>query len=73
MIIPKEFQFMSDADAREKMTAYIRKHFSGILGSKINLIDAPNGLELIRQEVKAKKAEAGMDREVRRERHLKIA
>lgn len=73
MIIPKEFQFSSDADAREKMTAYIRKHFSGVLGSKVNLIDAPNGLELIRQEVQAKMAEAGLDREARKERRLRIA
>ncbi len=70
MIIPEEFQFTSDADAREKMTAYIRKHFSDVLGSKINLIDAPNGLELIQQEVKSKLAVAGI---ARTERHLRIA
>lgn len=70
MIVPKEFQFTSDADAREKMTAYIRRHFSGLLGSKVNLIDAPNGLDLIQQEVKGRMAAAGT---VREERRLRIA
>jgi hypothetical protein len=53
MIIPEEFQFSSKDESRTVMTAWIREHYSGLLGAKINLIDLPNGLELIEAEVKA--------------------
>lgn len=60
MIIPEEFQFKSDEHAREVMTAYIRKHFSGVLGAKANLLDQPNGLELIKDEVEGRLTAAGL-------------
>lgn len=70
MIIPDKFQFSSDEDAREKMTAYIKSNFADVLGPKINLIDAPNGLDLIQQEVKSRMEKAGM---IQGKRKLHIA
>jgi hypothetical protein len=58
MIIPEKFQFSSVEESRAVMTAWIRDHYSEVLGPKVNLIDLPNGLELIEAEVKAMLARA---------------
>ncbi|MFP4687288.1 MAG: hypothetical protein ACLFN5_04170 [bacterium] len=58
-----KFDFSSDAAARESMTCYIRKHFSDLLGDKIKLLDAPNGIELLHQEVRSMIREQGMSAE----------
>lgn len=50
MIIPEKFDFKSSDEARETMTAFIRENFSDLLGPRINLIDQPNGIELIAAE-----------------------
>jgi hypothetical protein len=47
-----KFDFSSDDAARKSMTAYIRENFAGLLGDKIKLLDAPNGIELLHQEVR---------------------
>ena len=44
--------FSSDESARASMEEYIRENFSELLGDKINLLDAPNGLELLAQEAR---------------------
>jgi len=54
MIIPEKFAFTSDEHARVVMMEYIREHFAGLLGSKINLLDEPNGLALIKAEVEGR-------------------
>jgi hypothetical protein len=63
MIIPKQFQFRSDAEAEAVMKAWIREHYADLLGPKINLLDQPNGLALIEGEVKALLAARGIGRE----------
>ena len=58
-----EFDFSSDEAARETMKDYIRQNFSDVLGEKIKLLDAPNGLELLHQEVRALIEEEGISAE----------
>ena len=60
MIVPEKFQFRSDEEARAVMTGYIRDNFSDILGPKINLIDAADGIELIANEVDRMLEQRGM-------------
>ena len=36
---------------RIKMKLYIREHFADILGDDIDLLDAPDGLDLLKQKV----------------------
>ncbi len=60
MIIPEKFQFTSDEDAQVRMKQYIRENFADLLGPKINLIDQPNGLDLVEAEVKARLAQHGI-------------
>lgn len=55
-----ELDFSSDESARESMKEYIRENFSDLLGDRIELLDAPNGLELLLQEVEQLKREAGI-------------
>ncbi len=58
-----EFDFSSDEAARETMENYIRENFSDLLGEKIKLLDAPNGLELLHQEVRVLIEEEGISAE----------
>lgn len=58
-----EFDFSSDEAARETMKEYIRQNFSDVLGEKIKLLDAPNGLELLHQEVRNLIDEEGISAE----------
>lgn len=53
MIIPEKFNFSSTEESAAVMTAWIRENYSDLLGSKINMIDLPNGLDLIEGEVKS--------------------
>jgi hypothetical protein len=62
MLEELELDFSSDEAARESMKQYIRENFSDVLGDRIELLDAPNGLELLLQEVEQLKAEAGIGR-----------
>lgn len=55
-----DLDFSSDESARESMKQYIRENFSDFLGEKIELLDAPNGLELLLQEVEQLKQEEGI-------------
>lgn len=52
--------FSSDEAAEESMKQYIRENFSDVLGDKINLLDAPNGLDLLAQEARDLLREHGM-------------
>lgn len=58
-----ELDFSSDERARETMIEYIRENFSDVLGDRINLLDAPNGLELLHQEVRQMVREEGLSTE----------
>ncbi|MFB6344314.1 MAG: hypothetical protein ABEK50_00875 [bacterium] len=55
-----DLDFSSDQAAEESMKEYIRENFSDVLGDKIDLLDAPNGLELLLQEVQKLKEQAGV-------------
>lgn len=55
-----DLDFSSDEAAEESMKEYIRENFSDLLGDKIQLLDAPNGLELLLQEVQQLKEQAGL-------------
>lgn len=55
-----DLDFSSDEAARESMKEYIRDNFSDVLGDRMELLEAPNGLELLAQEVEQLKAEAGI-------------
>lgn len=52
--------FSSDKAAEESMKEYIRENFSDVLGDKVNLLDADNGLELLAQEARDLLREHGM-------------
>ncbi len=58
-----ELDFSSDETARETMKTYIRENFSDLLGEKLKLLDAPNGLELLHQEVRKMVEEKGISAE----------
>jgi len=45
------FLFLNDEDARRKMTAYIREHFSDLLGEDVRLLSLPNGLDIIQSRI----------------------
>lgn len=55
-----DLDFSSDETAEESMKDYIRENFSDVLGDKIELLDAPNGLELLLQEVEKLKTQSGL-------------
>jgi hypothetical protein len=55
-----DLDFSSDEAARESMKNYIRENFSDLLGDRMELLDAPNGLELLLQEVEKLKREEGI-------------
>ncbi len=54
------FQFTTRQEARAEMTEFIRRRFSGLLGTKIHLLDLPNGLDLIEEEVHMRLAAHGI-------------
>lgn len=62
MIMPIDgrFSWSSDAEARERMTAYIRTHFSTLLGDDVQLLDMPNGLELVQAKIQTQLARHGI-------------
>ena len=63
MVLPKNdpaFQWSDESEGRAKMTAYIRKHFSGILGDDARLLDMANGLELVQEKAHARLARSGI-------------
>lgn len=55
-----DLDFSSDEAAEESMKRYIRENFSDVLGDKIDLLDAPNGLELLLQEIEQLKEQSGL-------------
>lgn len=55
-----DLDFSSDKAAEESMKEYIRENFSDLLGDKIQLLDAPNGLELLLQEIQQLKDQTGL-------------
>lgn len=55
-----DLDFSSDEAAEESMKEYIRENFSDLLGDKMQLLDAPNGLELLLQEIQQLKDQAGL-------------
>ncbi len=55
-----DLDFSSDESAQESMKSYIRENFSDLLGDRIDLLDAPNGLELLLQEIEKLKQEHGI-------------
>lgn len=42
------------------MIAYIREHFSDLLGDDARLLDEPNGLELIQESVRLQLSRSGL-------------
>lgn len=62
MVLSKSewFNWSNKEDARIKMKKYIRAHFSELLGPDIQLLDLPNGLELIQNKVQARLAQSGL-------------
>ena len=47
---PADPDFPPEEDLRKKMIRYIRRHFSGLLGDDVRLLDLPNGLEILRKK-----------------------
>ena len=63
MVLPTDnqrFNFRDKSDSREKMTAYIRENFSGMLGDDARLLNMPNGLEILQAKVRAQLAQSGV-------------
>jgi len=62
MVLSKSewFNWSNKEEARIKMTKYIRSHFSELLGADIQLLDLPNGLDLIQDRVRARLTQSGI-------------
>ncbi len=50
--------FAPGTDVRAAMRGYIREHFAARLGPDANLLDLPNGLDLLSQKYGALRLEA---------------
>jgi hypothetical protein len=52
MMTPRNFMenTQTDEEFRQEMIQYIKKHWAGVLGSDIHLLDLPNGLDLIAEK-----------------------
>lgn len=53
MILPNTplFQAKSDAEFRIRMIQYIKESYGEVLGNDINLLDLPNGLEIVQARI----------------------
>lgn len=62
MVLSKSewFNWSNKEEARVKIKKYIRAHFSELLGTDIQLLDLPNGLELIQDIVQARLSQSGI-------------
>lgn len=56
MILPKTplFQAKTDAEFRIRMIQHIKENYGDILGKDINLLDLPNGLEIVQAKIQQK-------------------
>jgi hypothetical protein len=54
MIIPDTplYRSKTDAEFRLRMIHHIKQQYKDILGPHINLLDLPNGLDLVQEKVK---------------------
>ena len=62
MVLTKSewFNWSTKEEARIQMKRYIRAHFSELLGTDIQLLDLPNGLDLIQDRVRARLTQSGI-------------
>ncbi len=53
MILPNTplYQSKTDAEFRIRMIDHIKKHYGDVMGSELNLLDLPNGLEILQAKV----------------------
>jgi len=56
-----QFDFSSDEAARKSMKGYIKENFSELLGDRVHLLDQPDGIERIREELQDEIEEASRD------------
>ena len=61
MMFPTDDQspFSGEGDFRSQLVDYIKKHFAGVLGSDVNLLDRPDGLDVVRAKHFPQMAELG--------------
>ena len=50
-------------ESRIEMTKYIRENFSDVLGDDVQLLDLPNGLDLIQDKIRARLIQSGLSLE----------
>ena len=53
MILPNTplYQAKTDAEFRIRMIQHIKENYSDVLGKDINLLDLPNGLEIVQARI----------------------
>ena len=53
MILPNTplFQAKTDAEFRIRMIQHIKENYGDLLGKDINLLDLPNGLEIVQAKI----------------------
>ncbi|MEZ7893448.1 MAG: hypothetical protein QMC67_17065 [Candidatus Wallbacteria bacterium] len=54
------FNVKGDSELKNRLKLWIREHYSTVLGPEINLLDQPNGFELIESKLKTIMAKKGM-------------
>ena len=65
MVLPAKnsnhiFNVSGQDELRDRIKLWIREHYSKILGREVNLLDQPNGLELVEQKLKMIMSGKGM-------------
>lgn len=56
MILPNTplFQAKTDAEFRIRMIQHIKENYGDLLGKDVNLLDLPNGLEIVQARIQQK-------------------
>jgi hypothetical protein len=60
MVIPERLEKMSESEFRAEIMGWIRTHYSGVLGSSVNLLKTDGGLDVLRGRVRNMMKERGM-------------
>jgi hypothetical protein len=68
MLIPERLEKMNNEEFQAEIVSWIRTHYSGVLGSQINLLKQENGMNLLQSRVKGMLQEKGLlkDENIRR-------
>ena len=60
MVIPERLEKMDEREFRAEVMGWIKTHYSGVLGDRVNLLNSNNGLDVLKGHVRGMMSNKGM-------------